>query len=522
MNQELKNLPSEQLPNDGGWHWDRLISEANERLGKIGKHGKRAKIKVTPKPGKPISAQFSLPGIGQKSYGLNLQLNKNNLIKAEELCGLITGQLVAGRFTMDWFYSLVGKVEKVTKVEKPLTCKEMLKEYKDYFFEQRKNNKSPSKSWANYYNHIEKTFLKYEKQVISLKIVRETIECTENNTPNRTYHLCGIVNLLKYFDNNDYKSIIKKYKSENKPKPKDKYIPTDSEIYQVYQTGFDIHPRCRKDYRCRYAQWQFLYSLLATYGLRVHEAWSIKNWDKPVTLKAGEWLGIADLDDTKSENEEGKYTYHQIDKKRIIPAILDPKNEDYLLCISHKTKTGYRVAIPISPGGIGRNCDWIREFNLVQPMNLPGIENPLMYTKNTLIRKCTNATANWFNPSYKHNANKRNNTNKPTLRYGFTAHALRHAYNLRAHKLGITPKMIANSLGHGMDMNLRTYQRHEGIDSKIDGFQQEVNKEVGKQTEVQKLQEQVACLQDEIKHLKSENNELKTRLRMYKAIEDKL
>ncbi len=238
-----------------------MIDEANERLGKIGKHGKRAKIKVTPKPGKPISAQFSLPGIGQKSYGLNLQLNKNNLIKAKELCGLITGQLVAGRFTMDWFYSLVGKVEKVTKPEKPLTCGEMLEEYKKYYFKQRKNNKSPNGSWVNYYKHIEKTFLKYEKQVISLKIVREAIECTENNTFNRVNHLCGIVNLLKYFDNNDYKSIIKKYKSENKPKPKDKYIPTDSEIYQVYQTCFTIHSYCRKDYRHRYSNFYIVYWL---------------------------------------------------------------------------------------------------------------------------------------------------------------------------------------------------------------------------------------------------------------------
>ncbi len=388
----------------------------------------------------------------------------------------------------------------------------MLKEYKAYYFKQRKNNKNPDGSWGNYYNHIEKTFLKYEKQVISLKIVREVIECTENNTANRRNHLCGIVSLLKYFDNNDYKSIIKKYKSENKPKPKDKHISTDSEIYQVYQTGFTINPNCRKDYRYRYAQWQFLYSLLAIYGLRVHEAWNIKNWDKPVMLKAGEWVGIADLNDAKSEDEEGKYTYHQIDKKRVVPAIIDPKNKDYLLCIGHETKTGYRVAIPISPSGIGRNCEWIREFNLVQSMNLPDIDNPLIHIKNTSTRKCTSATARWFN-------------NKSTLRYGFTAHALCHAYNLRAHKLGVTPKMIADSLGHGMDINLKTYTRHEGIDSKIEGFQQEVNKEVGKQTEVQKLQnqlaesqKQVAYQQDKIKHLESENNELKTRLRMYEAI----
>ncbi len=83
MNNQPKNLVvSEQLPNDGGWHWDRLVTEANHRLSQIGKHGKRAKIKVTPKPGKPISAQFSLPSLGQKSYGLDLPLNRNNLVKA--------------------------------------------------------------------------------------------------------------------------------------------------------------------------------------------------------------------------------------------------------------------------------------------------------------------------------------------------------------------------------------------------------------------------------------------------------
>ena len=64
------SLPSEQIPNDGGYHLPRLIKEANDRLKAIGKHGKRATIKVTAKFNKPISAQFSLPNIGQKQYGL--------------------------------------------------------------------------------------------------------------------------------------------------------------------------------------------------------------------------------------------------------------------------------------------------------------------------------------------------------------------------------------------------------------------------------------------------------------------
>ena len=528
-NKELENLPSEQLPNDGGWHWDRLVTEANERLHKIGRHGKRAKIKISSpiKPGKAISAQFKVPGDKQRSYGLNLSLNKNNLVKAEELCSLITGQLVANTFTLDWFYSLIGKIEKVSKKpEKPLTCKEMLEEYKTHYFKQGKDNKDTDNNWIKYYRHIEKTFLKYKNDVLTLKILKETIECTNNNSNARNVTLNSLGNLLKYFDNNDFKPIIKRYKLENNPKPKQKYIPTDTQIYHVYQSGFEINPSCSKRWRYRYAQWQFLYSLLAIYGLRAHEAWNIKNWDEPVTLKAGEWIAIADLEDTKKENEEEQYSYHQIKQNRIIPAILDPNNKDYLLCIGHETKTGYRVAIPMSPSGIARNCDWVQKFNLVQSMNLPDVKEALKRRPRNGTRNCTHATTKWFNPSSNWQKNKRNNTpNKCTLRYGFTAHALRHAYNIRAHRLGITPKMIADSLGHGQDINLTTYKRHEQIESKIEGIEQEVSKQVKKMSKVQELQSQLeqalkqnAYLEDENKHLKAENEKLRTELAMLKAI----
>ena len=514
MIKEFKNLQSEQLPNDGGWHWSRLIDEANERLGKIGRHGKRAKIKVTPKPGKPISAQFSLPGIGQKSYGLNLSLNKNGLIKAEEICNLITSQLVAGTFTMQWFYSLIGKDKKVIKSEKPLTCGEMLEQYKAHYFKQRKGYKNPFISWKNSYRHIEKTFLEYKDIVLDLKIIKQTIDHTNNNSASRTQLLNGLANLLKFFDNNDFKQVIKRYKSENNPKPKKKYIPSDLEIAFIYETGFEVKPRCARKYRHKYSQWQFLYSLLAIYGLRIHEAWNIKNWDKPVYLKAGDWIAFDDLKNTDEKNEKNEYAYHQIKQNEIIPAILDPNNKDYLLCIGHETKTGYRVAFPISPSGVGRNCDWIKEFNLIQPMNLPDIgnRNPLERGKDKGFN-CTKATVDWFNPTTNYAKRNRNSTpNKSTLRYGFTAHALRHAYNLRAHNLGLTPKTIADSLGHGLQMNLNNYMKHEQLDSKIQGIKQEVLNRSQTLSEIEKLQ-------DRIKYLEDENKHLKTELAMYKAIE---
>ena len=490
----MKRLFTEQLPNDGGWHWDRLVKEANERLNRIGKHGKRAKIKVIPRPGNPISAQFSLPGQGQKSYGLDLSLSKNNLVKAEECCQLITTQLVAGTFTEDWFYSLLGKEQKTSQKQQPekmLTGKEMLERYKAHYFRQRKKDKDPNATWRNGYHYTE-VVLNQTHKPISLQIIREIIEQTENHTPNRTHHLNGLANLLKFFNNDEFKPTIKRYKAENNPKPQKKPIPDDREVMNIYNFGFDITRNCPKKYRYRYSQWQFLYSLLAIYGIRVHEAWNIKNWDKPVTLKNGDWLAIADdSEGIDNEDEQGKYVYQQFQGQSItVPAILAPENEHYFLCIGHETKTGYRMAFPVSPHG----HNWIEEFNLLQPLNLPDLSNPLeKYNSNSYC--CTISSAIWFKKK----------------RYGFTPHALRHAYNIRGHKLGINQKTLADSLGHSLQMNSNNYLKHEGDRSKLRGMIQAVTGDKAKRNRIE-------ILEGEIEQLKAENEKLRTKLAMYEAI----
>lgn len=212
----------------------------------------------------------------------------------------------------------------------------MLEQYKVHYFKQRKDNKTEKQTWANAYRHTEKVLSQYDKS-INLKIVREIIECTENNSKARTEHLNGLVNLLKHFDNNEFKNIIKKYKSDNNPKRKDKHIPDDIEIANVYHHGFEVQPKCRKTIRYRYSQWQFLYGLLVTYGLRVHEAWNIKNWYNPVVLKDGDSIAVNDdTEDINSEDDEGKYFWQKYQGGNLtIPAILDPTNERKLLAIAH-------------------------------------------------------------------------------------------------------------------------------------------------------------------------------------------
>ncbi|MDJ0687694.1 MAG: hypothetical protein QNJ41_04215 [Xenococcaceae cyanobacterium MO_188.B32] len=499
----MKSFPSEQIPNDGSYQLPRLIDEANERLKQIGKHGKRAIIKVAPKPNKPISAQFSLHG-KQTQRGLNLSLNRANLTKAEEICTLITSQLVANTYTDDWLDSLLGK-EKPIEQEKMLTCGEMLEIYKKHYFKQRKKNKAPKSTWLTNYRHIEKVMLFHSNESINLQIIREVIDSTENDTLGRAYHLSGLANLLSYFDNKEFKQVIKRYKKENNPKPKKKYIPSDNEITYTYQFGFEPKKNCAKRYLYRYSQWQFLYGLLAVYGLRVHEAWNIKNWDNPVTFKDGDYVAITDdTDDIESENEIGEFSYHRIKEKIVVPAILDPNNEEHLLCIGHETKTGYRVALPVSPHGHSSNCQWIKEFNLIQPLNLPDIENPLQRNIQDIF-SCSYKANHWFR---RH-------------KYGFTPHALRHAYNIRGHNLGINHKALANSLGHGIIMNSTTYLRNESHESKLQGLKREIRQDNANRGKLKNLESENEKLKDKVKYLEAENEHLKTELKMYEALKGK-
>ncbi len=476
-----KHLKSEQLPNDGGWHVDRLMSEANERLGRIGKHGKRAKIRKTKSN---LQLQFSWNG-KQKPWSLNLVLSAKNIEKAEEYAAIVTGQLVAGTFTPEWFYSLIGKPIKTTE-EKQLTCEQMLEEYKAHFFKEKENLKRPRNAWYQAYRHLE-SVLSENKQNFNAKTIKAVIESTKIHTDARKRLLGGLINFCGYFERTEFNSIIEQYKKNNKPESKTRKTPDSSRIIEVYKTGFE--PSLKSPYakRHRHSQWQFLYGLLAAYGLRVHEAWNIANWDKPVVLRDGDWVTVVNQ---KDEDVSEQYTGRDV----VIPAILDPDNKEHILCIGHDTKTGYRMAMPLSPKG----HDWIKEFNLLQPLNLPDIKDPLKFTGgNDQTFSCSNSTCEWF----------------LRQKYGFTPHGLRHAYNHRGHNLGINPTALCQSLGHGIQMNSTTYLNTMPDSVRLEGMLDTIRQDREKRNELE-------IAQDRIKELEIRVKELETELRMYKAISE--
>ena len=359
-------------------------------------------------------------------------MSPNGILEAEKIAQMVTNQLVAGQFTWDWFYALIGK--DTSEAVKELTCREMVEEYKKHYFKQRTGNKHPESDWYKGYRRLERILGELDKP-ISLPLVREVIESTGNNSETRRTTLSGLAAFLKYFDNDDYKKIVKEYKSDNKVKRKKRNVPSDARIIEVYEEGFKIPVRSTKKYAYRFSQWRFLYALLATYGLRIHEAWHIANWDAPVTLKDG---------------------------------------------------------------------DWVKEFDLLQPFNLPDIKNPLKRegaAKSAYA--CTNRTSEWFRKKG----------------YGFTPHDLRHAYNHRGHQSGYNPKVLADSLGHSMQMNGNNYLRHMSDSVKLKGMRDAMQKEKDKRSENELLKQENRDLKAQLEAAQNKIQLLETKLKLKETFE---
>ena len=486
----MAKLVSEQLPNDGGYHIPQLVEAANARLKQIGRQGKRATIAA--KNGS-LTIRFTYhdgKDNSQKNLGLGaIGASPKGILEAERIAGLVTGQLMAGRFDLTWFNQQIGK--DTSEQTKQLTCKEMLEQYKKHYFKQRKHNKTPENGWYKMYSRLEKAAA-VDNKPLSSSLIKQTIESTKSNSASRKEVLNGLTNLLGFFEIEGHKALIEDYRRNNKVKPKPLNVPTDRRIMEVYSKGFAPAYNAQKKWLHRYSQWQFLFGLLATYGLRIHEAWHIANWDKPVTLKDGDWVTVdVGIDEEISVQHEGK--------NEVIPAILDLSNKNHILCIKHDTKTGFRMTLPISPEG----HDWIKEFNLLQPLNLPDIENPMKRMgENQSCSKGTSKTAKWFNKKG----------------YGFKAHDLRHAYSIRGHVLGYNPKALADSSGHSLRMSGNNYVQYMKLETKLANLLKASNQQQENRSQLKVFKTENASLKAQLLSKDNEIELLRTKLKMYEAI----
>ncbi|MDJ0573733.1 MAG: hypothetical protein QNJ65_01020 [Xenococcaceae cyanobacterium MO_234.B1] len=65
--------------------------------------------------------------------------------------------------------------------------------------------------------------------------------------------------------------------------------------------------------------------------------------------------------------------------------------------------------------------------------------------------------------------------------------------------------MLADSLGHGLQINSSTYLKHEGDHSKLQGMKQAIAEDKARRTEIEILKAKIASLETETEKLRTEN-----------------
>lgn len=414
-------------------------------------HGERKQSRV-PLVKKGHNASFSLGGLNV-AYGL-----------ASEVCT----KLRDGSFVWNWLDSFLDKNQ---QQEAQKTVSQWTEEYVQAWWRKpvKKDGKQVKKA------------KKDQRYINAVDFLREVFSSLPQNQP---FTMAAIEAALKQFPDNqigqkkvealsrllefagiyEYKALTDRKREqaiagiEERPK----YVPTDQEIVETCNNGYCT---IRRDGRKKGGshleaalRQRWLFGLLATYGIRVHEAWMVMNWTNPVEVKAGEFI---EIDEDAGQQEYAIGTI-QAKQGKVIPAFFDIDNEQPLLVIKGG-KTGKRIAMPLSPKGES----WIDAFGLKNhdKAHLPEYKEPLKLLSldgGSSVHECTQQVCDYFRVRVRWDL-------LPFPR--FTAHKLRHAYTHRGRLIGINHQTLALSQGHLPSTADMVYARHFAEERTLEAIQ---------------------------------------------------
>lgn len=397
-----------------------LEKKFNQELDKVKARLKDGKVKVGLVVSKStIQLQASLPirpgdtdrlGTGYKQYkiSLNIPANLDGLKTAEEEAQEL-GKLIA-RKTFEWNDKYLGKGRISESVK---TVGDVLDKFESEYFKSHKRTEK-SKHTFSYY-------LDYLKRYVGVEtlLTQESINLVIENLTN-DHAKQSAVKTLKVLKNT---LGITTFTLDNikikKPQTQIRDIPSDEDVVKFFG-NFLIYSQNRKgtikkDLINTWKLWQWVYGMLATYGLRPRELFVNPdiNW----------WLS--------------------------------PENKDNTWKVDRETKTGYREALPLHP-------DWVELFDLKNRECLELLkkqtDGKTSFTDINVIRvNCSS----WFR-----------RVNIP-----FTPYDLRHAWAIRAHIMGVPIKAAADNLGHSVEIHTEIYQKWFSLDNRKKVIKMAVNKQ---------------------------------------------
>ncbi|MBD2569973.1 site-specific integrase [Anabaena lutea] len=393
--------------------FQKALAEAKTRL-------KAGKVKVGLVVAKDsIQLQASLPvksgdvdrnGTGYKQYKISLGIPASlDGVKTAEEEAQELGKLIA-RKQFEWTDKYLGKLAKVK--DGISTVGDTLKDFEIKYFQSHKLTEKSKHTFSYYLDYLKRYVgldTPLNQESIDLVIASLQNEHAKQNAVKTLKVLRNTLNITTFaLDNIKIK----------KPQTQARDIPSDEDVVKYFQNFYNysvsrkgtIKLTCLNSWK----MWQWVYGMLATYGLRPREVF--------VNPEVDWWLSSENVDNTWK--------------------------------VAPETKTGYREALPLHP-------DWVELFDLKNPEFLELLKSQVdgrtSFTDiNTIRVNCSS----WFR-----------RVNVP-----FTPYDLRHAWAIRAHIMGVPIKAAADNLGHSVEIHTEVYQKWFSLENRKKVIKLAVNK----------------------------------------------
>ncbi len=233
---------------------DQLLDKANDRLKRyktgilIYKRGNKLSLRGTlpPKPGSDKNKPY------QQYLSLGVYCNAAGIKQAEDKAKLLSSQLALEKF--DWQDWLNSDLEYALE-----TVGYWADKFEEDYFSRRQRTQRSETTWKVEYQSMFKRLPSQEK--LSDRVLLDLIQSTEPDTRTRKRAVMVANALAKFaglnIDFNRYKGNY-----SHRTKEVERQLPTDKEIVNYY-------------YSIPNSQWQFVFGLMACYGISNHEVFLV-------------------------------------------------------------------------------------------------------------------------------------------------------------------------------------------------------------------------------------------------------
>jgi hypothetical protein len=385
---------------------DHLQRKFDERLVEVKARLKAAKCKVgLSVRGSSIQLQATLPDKPDGTKGkpwqqlisLGIPASLDGLKTAEEEAYELGRLLARKQFT--WTEKYLGKNNE-TSNQPEITIDFLIENYEKKYFKTREIAETTKHSFYKDLAMLRRA-KRYGVQIFNQTEIDKFLESIESKSSKE-----GIVVA--------FRTVAATYQiplnivRPKRDKPRIRIPPGDEQIvsgYFLFKKRADSVRFTSADNSDNWIIWEWVYGMIAAYGLRPRELFMCPDLDW--------WLSA--------------------------------KNDHHTWRVHEDTKTGYREALPL-------HQDWVLLFDLKNE-NTIQLFKEYMKSRVGFIKadSCVGNFARWLSK----------------LEIGFAPYDLRHAWAIRAHMMGIPIKAAADNLGHSVEMHTRTYQRWFSLENRI-------------------------------------------------------